>query len=135
MAGISGQFYRQFALTIAASTIISAINSLTLSPALCALMLKPHAHGHGHGTPEVLPKAGIAVIGGLIAYVFLLAPSAAAVLALKAGVFFLGALVGWFVAGLINAALAKFFKGFNWFFDVSINGYGRAVSLLLRTSA
>ena len=35
MAGISGQFYKQFALTIAASTIISAFNSLTLSPALC----------------------------------------------------------------------------------------------------
>jgi hydrophobe/amphiphile efflux-1 (HAE1) family protein len=42
MAGISGQFYKQFALTIAASTIISAFNSLTLSPALCALMLKGH---------------------------------------------------------------------------------------------
>ena len=40
--GISGQFYRQFALTIAASTIISAFNSLTLSPALCKLLLKPH---------------------------------------------------------------------------------------------
>src|SRR5829696_5569381 len=44
--GISGQFYRQFALTIAASTIISAINSLTLSPALCALLLRPHREGH-----------------------------------------------------------------------------------------
>jgi HAE1 family hydrophobic/amphiphilic exporter-1 len=43
--GISGQFYRQFALTIAAATIISAFNSLTLSPALCALLLKPH-HAH-----------------------------------------------------------------------------------------
>ena len=42
MAGISGEFYRQFALTIAASTIISAFNSLTLSPALAAVMLKPH---------------------------------------------------------------------------------------------
>jgi multidrug efflux pump len=42
MAGISGQFYKQFALTIAASTIISAFNSLTLSPALCALLLKGH---------------------------------------------------------------------------------------------
>ena len=40
--GISGQFYRQFALTIAASTIISAIVSLTLSPALCAILLKKH---------------------------------------------------------------------------------------------
>ena len=41
--GISGQFYRQFALTIAASTLISAFNSLTLSPALAAILLKPHA--------------------------------------------------------------------------------------------
>ena len=40
--GISGQFYRQFALTIAVSTVISAFNSLTLSPALAALLLKPH---------------------------------------------------------------------------------------------
>ena len=38
--GITGQFYRQFALTIAASTIISMFNSLTLSPALCKLLLK-----------------------------------------------------------------------------------------------
>lgn len=40
--GISGQFYRQFALTIAVATAISAFNSLTLSPALSALLLKPH---------------------------------------------------------------------------------------------
>ncbi|MBL9138374.1 MAG: multidrug efflux RND transporter permease subunit [Verrucomicrobiales bacterium] len=42
MGGISGQFYKQFALTIAVSTMISAFNSLTLSPALCALLLQPH---------------------------------------------------------------------------------------------
>ncbi len=42
ISGISGQFYRQFALTIAGATIISLIVSLTLSPALCALLLKPH---------------------------------------------------------------------------------------------
>ena len=42
ITGISGQFYRQFALTIAGATIISLIVSLTLSPALCALLLKPH---------------------------------------------------------------------------------------------
>ncbi len=40
ITGISGQFYRQFALTIAAATVISLIVSLTLSPALCALLLK-----------------------------------------------------------------------------------------------
>ncbi|PXA84978.1 multidrug efflux RND transporter permease subunit [Caulobacter sp. D4A] len=42
ITGLSGQFYRQFALTIAISTIISAINSLTLSPALAAVLLKSH---------------------------------------------------------------------------------------------
>ncbi|MCQ1853884.1 efflux RND transporter permease subunit [Neorhizobium galegae] len=42
ISGLSGQFYRQFALTIAISTVISAINSLTLSPALAALLLKDH---------------------------------------------------------------------------------------------
>ena len=42
ISGLTGQFYRQFALTIAISTVISAFNSLTLSPALAALLLKGH---------------------------------------------------------------------------------------------
>jgi len=46
ISGLTGQFYRQFALTIAMSTVISAINSLTLSPALAALLLR------GHGAPK-----------------------------------------------------------------------------------
>ncbi len=41
ISGITGQFYRQFALTIAVSTLLSAFNSLTLSPALAGLLLKP----------------------------------------------------------------------------------------------
>src|SRR4030095_929696 len=41
LSGISGLFYRQFALTIAVATLLSAFNSLTLSPALCALLLQP----------------------------------------------------------------------------------------------
>ena len=41
ISGISGQLYKQFALTIAASTVLSGLNSLTLSPALCAILLKP----------------------------------------------------------------------------------------------
>jgi hydrophobe/amphiphile efflux-1 (HAE1) family protein len=45
ITGISGQFYRQFALTIAGATLISLIVSLTLSPAMCALLLRPHT-GH-----------------------------------------------------------------------------------------
>jgi hydrophobe/amphiphile efflux-1 (HAE1) family protein len=42
LGGITGQFFRQFAVTIAVSTVISAFNSLTLSPALAAILLKPH---------------------------------------------------------------------------------------------
>ena len=42
MTGLTGKFYQQFALTIAVSTLISAFNSLTLSPALSALLLQPH---------------------------------------------------------------------------------------------
>ncbi len=45
ISGISGQFFRQFAVTIAASTLISCLVSLTLSPALCALLFRPHEAG------------------------------------------------------------------------------------------
>jgi multidrug efflux pump subunit AcrB len=51
ISGISGQFYRQFALTIAIATLISAFNSLTLSPALAALLIKP-----GHAKKDVLSR-------------------------------------------------------------------------------
>src|SRR4051812_10442499 len=74
MAGISGMFFKQFSLTIAASTIISCFNSLTLSPALCALILKSHGDGHGHA--EALPKLGIGIIGALVVHHFALAPVA-----------------------------------------------------------
>ena len=49
ITGISGAFYRQFALTIATSTIISALVSLTLSPALAAVFLRPHGHDEKPG--------------------------------------------------------------------------------------
>ncbi len=47
LSGITGQFFRQFAVTISASTIISCFVSLTLSPALCAVLFKAHEPGHG----------------------------------------------------------------------------------------
>ncbi len=46
ISGITGQFFRQFAVTIAVSTVFSALNSLTLSPALASLLLKPHGGTH-----------------------------------------------------------------------------------------
>ena len=56
IAGISGAFYRQFALTITASTIISATVSLTLSPALAALLLKPHGGGPARASGATLGR-------------------------------------------------------------------------------
>ena len=46
IGGTSGSFYREFGVTMAVSIIISALNALTLSPALCAIFLKPHEEGH-----------------------------------------------------------------------------------------
>ncbi|HIE0715449.1 TPA: efflux RND transporter permease subunit, partial [Pseudomonas aeruginosa] len=61
LSGLQGEFYRQFALTIAFSTILSAINSLTLSPALAAILLKPH---HGAAKPDRLTRIIDGVFGG-----------------------------------------------------------------------
>ncbi|HDY6823642.1 TPA: efflux RND transporter permease subunit, partial [Pseudomonas aeruginosa] len=61
LSGLQGEFYRQFALTIAFSTILSAINSLTLSPALAAILLKPH---HGAAKPDRVTRIIDGVFGG-----------------------------------------------------------------------
>jgi len=58
ISGLSGQFYKQFALTITISTVISAFNSLTLSPALSALLLKSH-----DSKPDRLTRALNAMFG------------------------------------------------------------------------
>lgn len=47
ISGSAGVFYKQFGITLAVSILISAVNALTLSPALCAILLKPHAHEDG----------------------------------------------------------------------------------------
>jgi multidrug efflux pump len=154
MAGISGQFYKQFALTIAASTVISAFNSLTLSPALCRLLLKSHAHGEGRAEGrghEVLPPIGIALIGGLIAYLMLAplvadvvgAPRSAghggghgpaAPLWLGIAMFALGTAAAWLAGKYVNRLLSWLFDGFNLAFDVTIHGYGGIVRRMLRTA-
>src|SRR5690606_5040343 len=63
LSGLQGEFYRQFALTIAISTILSAVNSLTLSPALAAVLLKPH---HGKVRRDLPTRA----IDGLLGWFF-----------------------------------------------------------------
>ena len=56
VTGITGQFYRQFALTIISATAISLLVSLTLSPAMCALLLKPHSHAEPKGLAVYVRK-------------------------------------------------------------------------------
>ena len=49
--GVTGQLYKQFAVTVAVSTMFSALVALTLTPALCAMLLKPHVAGERRGGP------------------------------------------------------------------------------------
>src|SRR5262245_60928043 len=58
IAGISGQFFRQFAVTIATATVISCFLSLTLSPAMCALLFKPHTESPHRPHPLMRPIHG-----------------------------------------------------------------------------
>jgi HAE1 family hydrophobic/amphiphilic exporter-1 len=60
ISGIQGQFFRQFAVTIAAATVISCFVSLTLSPALCAILLKPHEAHPGRPSLIARPFVGFA---------------------------------------------------------------------------
>src|SRR5262245_3358454 len=55
VGGITGQFYRQFAITVATATLISMFVSLTLSPALCALLFRPHRHEEGGAASLLAP--------------------------------------------------------------------------------
>ncbi|HEY7425909.1 MAG TPA: efflux RND transporter permease subunit [Gemmataceae bacterium] len=70
--GPVGQFYRQFGITMATSIILSGLVALTLTPVLCAMILKPHTHNHNHGdTNHVKKRRGLGVIllyavGGLL---------------------------------------------------------------------
>ncbi|QEH34230.1 Efflux pump membrane transporter BepE [Aquisphaera giovannonii] len=144
ITGITGQFYRQFALTIATSTIISAFNSLTLSPALAALLLKPRQKG----VYEALPVFAFVAAGGWAGSLF--APQLAGWLGgmvhgplpeyltmdrlgLLAGIA-IGALAGWIVSGPINRILGWLFFLFNRAFDAATGLYTGVVSGLLRVS-
>jgi multidrug efflux pump len=67
ISGITGQFFRQFALTIASATVISTFNSLTLSPALAAMLLKPRRKGHY----DALPWPAFLIVGAWAGFKYL----------------------------------------------------------------
>ena len=141
ISGIVGQFFRQFALTIAASTLISTFNSLTLSPALAALLLKPKGHG---SKTRPLPWWAFAGMGAALGYSFLgpmavrwnlPAPAWLAGWGPALAACAIGAVLGLALGWPINRALAIVFAAFNRVFKWTTNGYVRVVGGLLRGSA
>jgi multidrug efflux pump subunit AcrB len=147
LGGISGQFYRQFALTIAASMIISAINAMTMTPARAGAVFKGRKPGEASSHGEALPPLGIALGAGLLAVWLGGAPLAALAgwgTAAGAGglgarsvqvvLFLAGAAAGWGAAGRVNRVLNRFFRGFNAIFAALTEAYGRLVGRALRLS-
>ncbi len=158
LGGITGSFFRQFAVTIAVSTLISAVNALTMTPSRAVLIFKGDAaKGHGRHHREALPWWIFAVLGAVLTYetgadlfgarVGLppLSPEDAAAESWAAwgtrAAWFvtpgllLGGLVGWVVIKPVNAALGALFRGFNRVFDRVTEVYGAAVGRALRLSA
>jgi multidrug efflux pump len=161
LGGITGQFFRQFALTIAVSMIISAINAMTMTPARAVWIFANRKPGlHGNQGKEALPWWFFGLLGG-VATAWLLTPTLDAWLGLPADpeggeavpgglnatlltwgiylVLFLpgavaGGTLGWFVIRPVNWALGRFFGGFNWLFEQTTQAYGKTVGGCLRLS-
>jgi multidrug efflux pump subunit AcrB len=157
LGGITGQFFRQFAVTIAVSTIISAVNALTMTPSRAVLIFKAEEGSHEHRR-EALPWWFFAVVGGVLTWQYgpellplrwgphpgtpgadghpapgwLPAALAAAYFAPGAAA---GGLFGWLLIRPVNAVLGWLFRAFNRVFDRLTEVYGRVVGRVLRVSA
>ncbi len=159
LGGITGQFFRQFALTISVSMLLSAVNAMTMTPARAAWIFAKRRPGeHGDQGKEALPWWSFALAGGL-ATVWILTPILGAWLGLPdtgegreaapgglkdtllawgayAVLFLPGALaggvLGWILIRPTNWVLGNFFRGFNWVFDRSTRAYGRTVGWCVR---
>src|SRR5262245_21788704 len=161
LGGITGQFFRQFALTISVAMIISAINAMTMTPARATWIFAGRKPGrHGDQGKEALPWWSFALLGGL-ATAWLLAPALGAWLGLPteegggdeapgdlaatlrtwSGYLILcipgavaGGAIGWLIIRPVNWALSYFFRGFNWLFERTTQAYGKTVGWCLRLS-
>ena len=159
ISGITGQFFRQFALTISVSTVISAINAITMTPSRAVFLFKndPSGHDHVHHR-EALPWWIFAVAGGfatawwgpevlqgrLDLYALLgvvnkedaprwITWTVISLYAVPGAV--AGGLLGWVVIRPVNAVLGAMFRAFNWLFDGMTAVYGWTVGRMLRLSA
>lgn len=142
ISGITGQFFRQFAVTIAISTVFSAFNSLTLSPALAAILLQPHSPSHGNHR-EPLPPWAYSIVLALVSTVLLppylkdwidtrypeMKDNSSLIIGLSV---VLGAIAGYLFSHVGNWFLTYFFRAFNLVFEFSTGIYTRFVSLMIR---
>jgi multidrug efflux pump subunit AcrB len=159
LGGVSGQFFRQFAVTISVSTIISAVNALTMTPSRAVVIFRTEeGQEHGHRR-EALPWWIFGIVGGIVTYYLVpkylagrwdlaaaLGGGAGAALpgwlsstVVSAACFVpgavLGGVAGWFLIRPVNSMLGLLFGGFNRWFDTMTAIYGRAVGRTLRLSA
>jgi multidrug efflux pump len=158
LGGVTGQFFRQFAVTIAVSTVISAINALTMTPSRAVLIFKTEEGKSHEHTRQALPWWIFGIGGGLLTLYWgpdFLAGKVDLNTALGGGegsgvpawlswaavtaVYFtpgalVGGLLGWFIIRPVNAVLGWLFRAFNRGFDWMTALYGRAVGRLLRLS-
>ncbi len=136
VSGITGQFYRQFALTIAAATVISSINALTLSPALCGVLLRPRIEGERR---EPLPGVFLAFLLGAVGIwgIGPMIPKPDAewlqwILVILPGV--VGAVLGAFTYKLMNALIQVGFRLFNIALDAGTSIYTLLIKGMIRLS-
>jgi multidrug efflux pump len=155
ISGITGRFFQQFAVTIAASTIISAVNALTMTPSRALLILRRGGLRGGHGgAREALPWWIFGVIGGWLMWSYgpsLLAhryglpqpgaetptilpqiPSWALHFAWATPGFLAGLLVGRIIIRPVNAVLARLFRAFDYVFDGITAIYGWTIAMAMR---
>ena len=157
LGGITGQFFKQFALTISVSMLISAVNAMTMTPARAAWIFGGRKVGaHANEGKEALPWWFFALLGGVIS-VWLLSPivtgepsatgdpvpgglqASLLTWGINVALFLPGAVVGGGLGLLIirpvNWALGKFFLAFNRLFDRATEFYGKTVGWCIRLSA
>jgi multidrug efflux pump len=142
--GLTGQFFQQFALTIATAALFSATNALTMAPARAVAWIKPHGEGH-EDTKEALPRVAVMGLLGYLTYwlldplvhsplvaVFKFAGEDGAFWLTVAVLFVPGLIAGWFLSRPINLGLGWCFGIFNKAFDAFANGYTSLVGVGLR---
>jgi multidrug efflux pump len=147
ISGITGRFFRQFAVTIAASTIISALNALTMTPSRALLILRqrgrqPIEGPHPTQKKEALPWWIFGAAGGWLAYDYgadlvssaipdqRLATSVTVTVGLITG-----AVLGWFLIRPVNAVLGWVFQRFNQGFEIVTGAYGWTIGKAMHLAA